>query len=365
MGERIGEDRPGAPADAERAATEQTLPVGPAPLGPLPLAPGRAAARRAFLLRFGIAFGVIVLSFIATVIILNSTIYSAKGFGDAYLAALSRHDVDTAIQTPGVELPDDAADDLLAPDALGELAVIRLLDDQTGSGGDHRLTYEIDLDGTRSKTTLTVAPAGTTLGLFPSWRFGVSPTAVLEVTAQSASEFEANGVTAVAVGGPGVASAFRSLVPAAYALGQDAELYSADARQVVVTAPGQTTPALIEAQASTRFVELVQDQLDALLDDCVTQQILQPTDCPFGQTIRDRIVTPPTWSMATYPAIVIMPAATPGTWLVPRTVGAAHIVVDVRSLFDGTVTTLDEDVPFEVGYTIRVGGDGTVDIQPG
>jgi hypothetical protein len=36
----------------------------------------------------------------------------------------------------------------------------------------------------------------------------------------------------------------------------------------------------------------------------------------------------------------------------PRTSAAAHLVVEVRSLFDGTVSTFDEDVPFTASYLV-------------
>jgi hypothetical protein len=42
----------------------------------------------------------------------------------------------------------------------------------------------------------------------------------------------------------------------------------------------------------------------------------------------------------------------------PQSQAAAHLVVDVRSLFDGTVTRLDEDVPFTVQYEITFLPDG-------
>jgi hypothetical protein len=45
---------------------------------------------------------------------------------------------------------------------------------------------------------------------------------------------------------------------------------------------------------------------------------------------------------------------------VPETTGAAHIVVDVRSLFDGSVTRLDQDVPFAVSYRVVPLADGTL-----
>jgi hypothetical protein len=38
--------------------------------------------------------------------------------------------------------------------------------------------------------------------------------------------------------------------------------------------------------------------------------------------------------------------------------------VQVRSLFDGSVSTFDEDVPFTVSYTITFPGDGGLLITP-
>jgi hypothetical protein len=36
----------------------------------------------------------------------------------------------------------------------------------------------------------------------------------------------------------------------------------------------------------------------------------------------------------------------------------AHLVVDVQSLFDGSITTFDQDVPFSVQYEVIVMEDG-------
>ncbi|MEY2847643.1 MAG: hypothetical protein RI885_308 [Actinomycetota bacterium] len=371
MAEGTGEEWSGRPPalDGYPADSQPAQPAEPRPLDPRNPATRRSGSRspltrRSFALRWGIAFAALGVSFVATVIILNSTLYSAAGFTDSYLGALARHDIRAVLDTPGVQVPDGAARDLLTADALGALTVVGVTAQQQDQDGRHRLTYEIELDGTRAETVLTVAREGTSFWLFPSWRFAVSPVATLEVTPRSASGFEANGMAATAAEGVGAASAFPALVPSAYAIGQDAELFMADRRQSLVTEPGSVVPVTIEARATERFVDLVQRQLDDLLDECVTQAVLQPTGCPFGKTIRDRIVTTPAWSMTTYPPISIVPGTTPGTWVVPRAAGAARLVVDVRSLFDGTVTTLDEDVAFDVGYLITVGATGQVNIVP-
>lgn len=50
-------------------------------------------------------------------------------------------------------------------------------------------------------------------------------------------------------------------------------------------------------------------------------------------------------------------------WSIVPADAAAHVVVDIKSIFDGTVTHVDEDVPFRVGGTITMLPDGTASIQ--
>ena len=62
------------------------------------------------------------------------------------------------------------------------------------------------------------------------------------------------------------------------------------------------------------------------------------------------------WSIAAYPELEIAPGPVYGTWVAGPSPGTAHLVVDVKSLFDGTVSTFDEDVVFEVSYTTTIDG---------
>ncbi len=108
----------------------------------------------------------------------------------------------------------------------------------------------------------------------------------------------------------------------------------------------------MDVQANTFFTKQVQEGLDGELKKCATQKVLLPTGCPFGKQIGDRIEGVPAWSIVRNPVVRIAPAGKPGTWQVPRTEGTAHLTVRVRSIFDGTVSTFDEDVPFTVSYLI-------------
>ena len=91
--------------------------------------------------------------------------------------------------------------------------------------------------------------------------------------------------------------------------------------------------------------------------------MLLPTGCPFGKEVANRIESEPIWEMSEYPPVTLQPAMDPGTWLMPPTDAAARLQVDIRSLFDGTVTRFDEDVPFTVSYLITFQADGGLYIE--
>ncbi len=343
-------DRPGEHGASASDATPQTRAVTPAT---------PREARRAYFIRWGVVFGLIIAAFIATVVIVNSTVLSARGFADTYLSALARHNVAGALDLPGVTLPDDGNNAMLDPNALGRVSNIQLAADRPVGAGAHRLEYELDLNGTAARTTLSVEPAGRILGLFNSWRFAASPVGLIDVTPASDSRFLVNGLSITAPDGPGSTVRMRVLVPGVVRLSQDTNLIEAKPADILVLDRATVSSVVVAASAKPGFVRLVQEQLNGLLDDCVTQQVLKPTGCPFGETVRDRITGPPEWSMVEYPSVAIQPGSTPGTWEVPPSDGAVRLNVDVRSLFDGTVSRLDEVVPFTVGYLISFADDGS------
>lgn len=323
--------------------------------GPVPI--------RRWALRWGVVVTLILLAFAGTVATLNATLYSAEGFVRSYLSALARHDVDGALQTPGVTLAGSASRELLTPDALGDLTAVEHSTSTTGADGTRVVEFAFELDGTPGRASFTVEPASARLWFFNAWAFATSPTAILEVVALYDSEFDANDVTLEATNGAAAASAYHVLTPGVFALGHDSELLTADTERLIVLDAGSTAQATVSARANEEFIDLVQGELDALLDDCATQSVLLPTGCPFGESIANRVEGVPEWTIASYPVVTILPGDTPGTWRVPETPGTAHLVVGVQSLFDGTRSTFDEDVPFTIGYLITFPGDGRVVID--
>lgn len=316
---------------------------------------------RRFLLRWGIVFALIGASFVGTIIALNSTLYSPEGFVRSYLAALARHDIESALGTPGVVVEGTARDTLLTSDGLGDLSDIRLIGQADAPDGQRTLEFGFSLDGTTATATFDIEATTPRLGFFQTWRFATSPTASITVTPVNGAQFTANGVDVDAVG-IGAPTPLAVLTPAVVELAHASPYLEAGPEDILVLEAGVATAADVTIGANDEFVALVQEQLDGLLDDCATQTVLQPTGCPFGEAIRNRIEGTPEWSIASYPRITIIPGVEPGTWQVPETPGAAHLVVGVQSLFDGTRSTFDEDVPFTVGYLLTFPGDGSVSI---
>jgi hypothetical protein len=309
-----------------------------------------------------IALGIVIVAFAGTVVTLNLTLYSATGFVSSYLTALARHDLSGALSTPGVTLPKSGSKALLRADALGGLDRIRLVSDTAQPDGEHRVVFSYRSDGIDGKTSFLIERDGTHLGLFSAWRFAVSPGSTLEITPENAGTFTANGIPLAPKSGEGKAVDYLALAPSGFSLDHHSTYLRALAEKVLLEKPRSVTKTTVEMVANPAFVKAVQKQLNASLAQCVKQKVLQPTGCPMGQEIDDRLQDAPTWSMVTDPKIAITPGIADDTWQVPPANGTAHLVVTVQSIFDGSISTFDKDVPFTVSYTITITADGGLTI---
>jgi hypothetical protein len=209
-----------------------------------------------------------------------------------------------------------------------------------------------------------VVQSGTSWLFFPEWRFVRSPVATATVTVSHASSFTA-GRTEVETADPAAfhASAdYEVLVPSLYVLSHASQYLGANSVALAATAPKSTVSAIVDVQPTTDFLAEVQTSVNGFLDDCAAQKVLYPPGCPFGQDVIDRIASDPAWSIESYPTLTIL--AGQDSWIVPNAAGTAHITVDIRSLFDGTVTTLDASVPFDVTFSLTIEPDGAVQFAP-
>lgn len=322
------------------------------------------------LITWSVIAAVILGAFGLTVLVLNNTVYNASGFVRSYLAALERQDAAGALEILGDlgELgdgdgghPEDApeADDddpapsdmLLRRAAMSELTDIRLVSDAEIVDGTHRVTFAYSADGHAGRTTFEVRPTGLAFGLFPQWEFVKGPLSTMYVTVVGDARFSANGLDLVSPT-PNDPAGYLVFTPSSVLLNHDTTYLDAEPVTVAVTEAGASVPTALMVQPNAKMIEQVQAEVNADLDQCTTQEVLMPTGCPFGQSMGNRIITPPAWSITTYPEVSLRAGDRSGEWIVPLTPGVAHLVVDVRSLFDGSVSTFDEDVPFSVSYAV-------------
>lgn len=309
-----------------------------------------------------IGLGLIIAAFIGGVVALNLTLFSAAGFVGTYLASLEAKNPDAALATPGVVTLPGVSEQLLQRDALGDLSDIELVE-VIDDGRDTIVHYAFQLNGAPGEAHFRVTHDGMRLGLFNTWRFTVSPVSVLEVTPRNDARFAANGVRLSSTG-PSVAGTWQVLSPGVVTLEHRTAYLISDTVTVHLAEPGTLVPAAVEVRASERFVAEVQSEIDSYLEKCAEQTVLFPTGCPFGYTVSNRVEGLPTWSISEFPVVTIVPGDDPGEWLVPNAAGTARIEVRVRSLFDGSVSTINEAVDFSLLWSITIESDDSVHIVP-
>ncbi len=319
--------------------------------------PPRTLARPVVLL------GLLLFAFLGTVTTLNLTVYSAAGFVASYLDAVARGDVDGAVRMPGVTTGARGTDELLAPAALASLTNIRLVRDTDDGNGRHTVLYGYTVGGSAGTSAFVVERSGVRLGVFSAWRFVDSPLSLLRVTVRNGAPGGADGIAANGVTLPDTTPngphSYRVLTPNRVVLSHASRYLTGAKVAALVGRPASVAEATVDIQPNRAFEREVQTELDRFLAACTTQKVLLPTGCPMGTQITDRIQDAPVWSIVRYPVVAIVPGADPGSWQVPETGGLAHLTVTVKSIFDGSLSTIDEDVPFTVRYLITFAPNGS------
>lgn len=318
-------------------------------------------------------------AFLAALGGLNQTIYGAPSFVERYLEAIADDDIATASTTPGVALDAAEIEELGLPANISTAMLrsgvidagpedVRIVNDDTLPDGSHSVTASYRLEAAIIESTFDVRPIDPLYGFLNRWEFAVSPLAVIEVTAAHNPLFTVGSLSldARAAKSAEELSAFTqvtpylAMAPAAYEFHYDSTLL--DAPHVAVQAEASArTSVVVDAQPTAEFIDRVQVKVDEFLQACAEQSVLQPTDCPFGIEIDDRVVSEPKWSLVSMPVVVLTPGES--SFEMPPTEGVAHMTVDVQSLFDGDFTTLEEDRPFTLALTAVIKPDGNIAIQ--
>nr|WP_205791522.1 hypothetical protein [Microbacterium sulfonylureivorans] len=302
--------------------------------------------------------------------------YSPTAFVERYLSMLADGDAAEALTVPGVAvdsaaleaagLPATASEALLREAALAPLADARVVS-ETVDGEITRVSVEYEAGGYPGTTTFAVARDGS-IGLAPTWRFATSPLAVMDLVVKGSMVFSVNGFEIdkrqVSVDGadadPLAAVPLLVFSPGLYSVSVDTAISATPGVAVLSDSPFHDIPVEIQAEATDEFIAVVQGEVEEFLTACATQEVLQPTACPFGYVVQDRIDSLPKWSMVKQPSVKVTPEG--AGWRIEPADATAHIEVDIQSLYDGSISHVSEDVPFIVTGQITVQPDGRASI---
>lgn len=305
--------------------------------------------------------------------------YSPSAFVLRYLSLLQEGRAADALALPGVAigadelaasgLPATASDALLRQAALAPLADIEVVGEQV-DGPDAVVSVRFTAGDRSGSTSFRVTSDGF-IGVAPTWRFAQSPLAVLDLSVSGSMSFQVNGFTLdkrqVSADGadadPAASVPLTVFSPGLYSVSVDTAMAASAPVAVLADAPATDLALAVDAQPTADFVSVVQQRVDEFLTACASQEVLQPTGCPFGQVIDNRVRDLPQWSIVTQPQITLVPDGT--GWRIPDAAAVAHIEVGVVSLYDGSYRDVSEDVPFVVNGTISVLSDGSVSILVG
>lgn len=364
--------------DAARTRASDAPPVAAASIvGPRPARPP-ARSRLAFDLTALAIVGVLLIAAAgAGALAVSQEFYSARAFVERYLGLLAQGRAADALALPGVSvdsaqlaaagMPSTASDALLRRDALASLSDVHTLS-ETVSGNVTHVTVLYTAGTHPATTTFDVERAGW-IGVAPAWRFATSPLAVIDLTVRGSMTFDVNGFALdkrqVSPDGvdaaPSAPVALLVFSPGVYSVSVDTLVAKTPGVAVLSDSPFTSVAVDVQAQPTPEFVKVVQQRVDDFLAGCVQQHVLQPTGCPFGYRLQDRLASPPAWSIVQSPLVSVVPSG--AGWRIPPTPAMAHLKVEIRSLYDGTLSELDTDVPFEVKGTIAMLPDGSASIS--
>lgn len=328
---------------------------------------GAETANRRWLLWGLLVLGAIGAT-VGTLIALSSSVYSASAFVERYFSAIAGDNIAEVLRTPGVLAESDHSTALLRSGLISQApSDVSVSEDAAASDGSHTVTVSYQLSGQSHSAQYRIAPEPALLGLLPRWRFVDSPLAELTVTVTNGTHFNVAGLTldarAAALGDPAASNpvaSYLAVAPAVYTLHFDSELAAADPTTATVL-PGTANSATVAVLPTQLLVDRVQSKLDDFLAECVKQTVLQPSGCPFGATVDDRVLADPSWSIVQNPVVTLEPGD--GGFVMPSTPGIVHLSVAVQSLFDGAKSTLEKDVEYQVGLVVKLRDDGSIAIQ--
>ena len=292
--------------------------------------------------RFGLlALGVVAL-WLLTVLALNLTLFSATSFVTSYLKALESSDYGLAASHAGLTRAPQ-----ILPLASEALENPRIVGTSSLPTGELVIQADYELGDDTHSTVFVVTGGEPILWFFDTWRFSRQPLANLQFAVIGDERVSVNG-TDLDVGDLGVPPRTTVLVPGIYSSSLETEWVQAEPVVSVMTEVGAPAGVRLVVSPTSTLMENTTGALEAYLDGCAAQAVLQPAECPFGVSISDRVVGAVQWTILDYPEIDLRLSADRATWTMVAESGVAEVTVQVQSLFDGSITEFRDTEEFDV-----------------
>lgn len=289
--------------------------------------------------RFLVAAVLITAMWLVAVFALNQSVFSPGGYVLSYLDALERGDFGEAAARAGlsevpVVFPDVTA--LLTETSIG--ATLAIDDDEMV------VQTRYLLDGIPGEALFTLTRLPRVLGLFDRWEFRDIPQGEIIARVLGSNELTINGVTLLE---SDTENGVALLYPARYTVSWSSGWLETDSVELALEGTAANTVRLV-ASPTPELVAQATQATTAYLQSCLDQAVLQPTGCPFGLTITDRVSGEVVWEVSTPPRIVLAMLDDETTWQVSALGGEVTVNVSVQSLFDGTVSEVVETQTIDV-----------------
>jgi hypothetical protein len=267
--------------------------------------------------RFGLlALGVVAV-WLLTVLALNVTLFSATSFVTSYLKALESSDYGLAASHAGLTRAPQ-----ILPLASETPQNPRIVGTSSLPTGELVIQADYELGDETHSSVFVVTGGEPVLWFFDTWRFSRQPIANLQFAVIGDERVSVNG-TDLNVGDLGVPPRTTVLVPGIYSSSLETEWVQAEPVVSMMTEVGAPAGVRLVVSPTSTLLENTTGALEAYLDGCAAQAVLQPAECPFGVSISDRVVGAVQWTILDYPEIDLRLSADRATWTMVRDGGVA------------------------------------------
>ncbi|MEV7646252.1 hypothetical protein [Arthrobacter sp. NPDC089319] len=298
-----------------------------------------------------------------TIVLVNAFVFSPQHQVKAYFNALEDGNGGTALGLLHATVPDANAAMLDGAALKASVDTLENLEIQDPvPAGDNRVDQPVSytVDGVAHTTTFTLEKTGTTWLFFNQWSFVPSTLPTISVDVVNGNEASLNG-TRVAL--PEGKSSFAVFYPGSFEAHYASDYFAAPVVESVLTGPQNAPDARLSlaTEATPKLVDDLSGQVNAFLDSCAEQRVLQPSGCPFSASM-DRVQDDTIdWSIEEYPEVKVEPFK--GSWVLSPLRGVAKLNVVEIDLFTGA--SVERELKQDFDFTGRLSvNDGHVTLTP-